>query len=171
MKNTKKLIKPNLEHTMTKRTVFFALAFIIFGSCTRFMKKEIKVYVENGKYGWYFVFIENAGGEFSADEPNAFDLTNENFAIIKLGDPAKYKLRIFDKYSKKELSKKMKLISYRGNYETFMCCKFYYPDPEKYPDEVFGKDVNDPESNIERDIARIGSSILDSIMKKQNLSW
>lgn len=156
---------------MTKGIITLTLMIITLGACSSFMKKEIKVYVESGKYGWYFVFIENVDEEMSAQEPITLDLTDENFAIIKLGDPAKYKLSIYDKDSKKELSNKMKLISYSGNYDTFMSCKFYYPDSKKYPDEIFRTDVNDPESYIRKDISRKGSIMLDSIMKQQDLHW
>ncbi|MFN6943670.1 MAG: hypothetical protein ACK4ND_01890 [Cytophagaceae bacterium] len=156
---------------MTKGIITLMLMIIALGACNSFMKKEIKVYIEVGKYGWYFVFIENVDKEISAEEPIALDLTDENFAIVKLGNPAKYKLRIYDKDSNKELSQDMKMISYSGNYEAFMSCKFYYPNPEKYPDDIFRTDVNDPRSYIRKDINRRGSEMLDSIMKQHDLHW
>lgn len=157
---------------MTKGIMTLTLMIITLGACNSFMKKEIKVYVESGKYGWYFVFIENVDeNKMSAQEHITLDLTDENFAIVKLVEPGKYKLRIYDKDSKKELSQKMKLINYSGNYDSFQVCRFYYPDSEKHYDGIFEIDVNDPKSHIKRDIERTGSGMLDSIMKQQGLQW
>lgn len=156
---------------MTKVVITLTLMIITLGACSSFMKKEIKVYVESGKYGWYFVFIENVEGESPTQEPIPLNLTDENFAIIKLGNPVKYKLRIYDKDSKKELSKKMKLIGYRGNFNNLQCCMFYYPDIKKHPNGIFTTDVNDPQSHIKRGIERSGSIMLDSIMKQHDLHW
>ena len=151
--------------------IYIMWAIILFTSCDNLMQEEITVFVDDARYGWYFVFIKNVDGELSSQLLNDVDLSKDNFAVIKLADPAKYKLVIYDKDSNEELSKKMKLIKYSGNYDTFMVCMFYYADATNFVDEIFDADYNDPRAEIKRDIESQGRIILDSIMQQQNLHW
>ena len=168
----KKQIKLNLEGLMIKLICLSFLLLIVFSSCKNNLYKEVKVYVDGDKFGWYFVFIEHVNDSSYTKNPMFVYLNEKNFDIIKLYEPINYKLRIYDFKTKKEISDNMKLVSYSGDFKSLISWNFYYPDYNIEPDIIFSSTKQDSEEcKIKRIISRKGDAIYDSIIKHNNINW
>lgn len=176
-KNTTKLSLADLIKIKILMRIIIVLFLFVASGCKYFFKKEIKVYVKDGNYGWYFVFIEKDGLISANNIDKDIDMCNRHFVSLKLDDPEKYSLNVYDCEEKKRFNNKMKNIGKRGNPPENICIEFYYPDPQVFADEVF-----DPPSYLDkkksekyRETFNLLNSesirILYSLLEKNNLSF
>jgi hypothetical protein len=168
----KKQIKPNLERLMIRVIILLCLILTVFSSCKKNRNKEIKVYLDGDKYGWYFVFLEHIDDSTYNKKPITVYLNEKNFIVIKLYKPENYRLKIYDFKTKNEISDNMRLVSYSGDYKRIMRWSFYYPDFNLEPDEIFtNTKFDNKEYEIQSKITRKGHFMEDSIIKYNNIDW
>lgn len=178
--NTRNPIKPNLGDTIKIKKIIrplIAIFLLVSSGCTWIFQKEVRVYVNEGDYGWYFIFIEKDSTTLPKYVDEDIDMCNKHFVYLKLDNPEKYALQVYNCKEKKSISYKMKKVGKSENPPTKICFQFYYPNPKKFANEVFDmpsfNDKKKYEKYQETSNLLISESfrLLDSLLEKHNLSF